>query len=89
MGDLQMTNDEILALIQQALGAVAPTRKADFANIAADTKIEALGLDSIATMEMVNFIEERIEVTFPDEELAKVQKIGDLAGLIRGGRISA
>jgi acyl carrier protein len=84
-----MTNDEIVALIQQALASVAPTRRADFANLALETKIEALGLDSIATMEMVNFIEERIEVTFPDEELAKVQKVGDLAGLIRGGRVNA
>jgi acyl carrier protein len=85
-----MKNDgEILALIQEALGSVAPTRKGDFAKISAETKIEALGLDSIATMEMVNFVEERIEVTFPDEELARVQKIGDLVGLIRGGRISA
>lgn len=83
-----MTNDEIMTLIQQALGQVAPTRKADFAAITADTKIEALGLDSISTMEMVNFIEERIDVTFPDEELAKVQKIGDLVGLVRGGRTS-
>ena len=84
-----MTNDEILALIKQALGEVAPNRKADFANLSPDTKIEALGLDSIATMEMVNSIEEKIEVTFPDEELAKVQKISDLVGLVRGGRISA
>jgi acyl carrier protein len=83
-----MTNDEILSLIQQALAQVAPTRKADFAKLTADTKIEALGLDSIATMEMVNFIEEKIEVTFPDEELAKVQKVGDLVGLVRGGRVS-
>ena len=38
---------------------------------------------------MINAIEEKIEVTFPDEELAKVQKVGDLAGLIRGGRVNA
>lgn len=84
-----MTNDETLSLIREALGSVAPSRKADFANLQADTKIEALGLDSIATMEMVNFIEERISVTFPDEELAKVQKVSDLVGLIKGGRVSA
>lgn len=84
-----MTDDEILRLIQQALGEVAPTRKADFANLSPDTKIEALGLDSISTMEMVNAIEERIDATFPDEELAKVQRIADLVGLVRGGRVGA
>jgi acyl carrier protein len=84
-----MTNDEIMALIKQALSDVAPSRKADFAGITAETKIEALGLDSISTMEMVNSIEEKIETTFPDEELAKVQRIADLMGLVRGGRVSA
>jgi acyl carrier protein len=81
-----MNDNEIIALIRQALGSVAPTRTADFANLTDDTKIEGLGLDSIATMEMVNFIEEKIEVTFADEELAKVQRVGDLMGLIRRGK---
>ena len=80
-----MTNVEILALIKQALAEVAPTRKADFAHLSEDMKIEALGLDSIATMEMVNFIEEKIEVTFPDDELARVQKVADLVALVRRG----
>ena len=84
-----MNNDEIIALIKEALAEVAPTRTSDFAAIQMETKIEDLGLDSIATMEMVNSIEERVDATFPDEELAKVQRIGDLAGLIRGGRVSA
>lgn len=85
-----MTNDtEILNLIRDALGSVAPARRAEFTNLQPETKIEALGLDSIATMEMVNYVEDKIKVTFPDEELAKVQKIGDLVGLIRGGRVNA
>jgi len=84
-----MDNDQILALIREALVEVAPKKKADFENITMDTNIEALGLDSIATMEMVNFVEEKIDTTFADEELAKVQSIRDLAGLIKGGRVSA
>ena len=80
-----MTNEQILTLIRQALGEVAPARKAEFAAITEDTRIDALGLDSIATMEMVSFIEEHIEVTFPDDELARVQKVGDLVGLVRRG----
>jgi len=81
-----MKQEEILALVRQALGEVAPTRKADFVGITAETRIDALGLDSIATMEMVSFIEERIEVTFPDDELARVQRVGDLVALIQGSR---
>ena len=81
-----MQQEEIIALVRQALGEVAPTRKSDFVGITGDTRIDALGLDSIATMEMVSFIEERIEVTFPDDELARVQKVGDLVALIQGSR---
>ncbi len=81
-----MQHEEIIALVRQALGEVAPTRTADFVGITAETRIDALGLDSIATMEMVSFIEERIEVTFPDDELARVQKVGDLVALIQGSR---
>ncbi len=84
-----MDNDQILALIKEALAEVAPNRTADFANLAFEQKIEALGLDSIATMEMVNFVEEKTDASFPDEELAKVQTVRDLAGLIRDGRVSA
>jgi len=81
-----MNHEEVLALVRQALGEVAPTRKADFAGITDETRIDALGLDSIATMEMVSFIEERIEVTFPDDELARVQKVADLVALVEGSR---
>ena len=84
-----MDNDQILALIKDALAEVAPNRKQDFAGLAFDQKIEALGLDSIATMEMVGFLEDKVDTTFPDEELAKVSAIKDLASLVRGQSVSA
>jgi acyl carrier protein len=37
-------------------------------------------------MEMVGFVEEALGVTFPDEDLARVSKVGDLATLIREAR---
>ncbi|MFT4622877.1 MAG: acyl carrier protein [Myxococcota bacterium] len=84
-----MTSNDPIHLIRNALNSVAPNREADFATLEPGTKIETLGLDSIATMEMVGHIEEAIDATFADEELAKVSKISDLVGLIRGGRVDA
>lgn len=78
-----MDNNELLGLIKDALTEVAPTRKKDFANVSLDTQIESLGLDSIATMEMVGFLEEQVDATFPDEDLTKVTSLGDLATLIK------
>lgn len=78
-----MTDEKILSLIQEALFEVAPTRKEEFAKISFETKIDDLALDSIAVMEMVGSLEDRVETTFEEAELAKVQKLGDLGRLIR------
>ena len=78
-----MTDEKVLSLIREALFDVAPNRKEEFANIAISTTNEDLALDSIATMEMVGFLEDKTDMTFPDEELATVQSLTDLARLIR------
>lgn len=82
-----MTDAQTLALIQEALNDVAPGREGDFAKVTLDTTIADLGLDSIATMEMVGYLEEKTETTFPDEELAKVAAVRDLTKLIRDGSL--
>lgn len=43
-----------------------------------DTVISQLGMDSVAIMELVSYLEERLEVRIPDEELGRVRTIGDL-----------
>jgi len=77
-----MDNTEILTLIKSALAEVAPKRASEFDGVSLDTTIESLGLDSIATMEMVGILEESADTTFPDEDLTNVSSLGDLAGLI-------
>ncbi len=78
-----MTDDQIIELIKNALCQAAPKKAADFANLTMEQKLDSLGLDSIAVMEMVGFVEEHLDVTFNDEELTDVEHIGDLANLIR------
>lgn len=78
-----MTDDQIIELIQNALCQAAPKKAADFANLTMDKKLDSLGLDSIAVMEMVGFVEEHLDVTFNDEELTDIEHISDLANLIR------
>jgi acyl carrier protein len=51
-------------------------------SVRAEQKISELGLDSVSVMEMVGSLEERLGVTFADDELTKIQTFGDLAGLI-------
>ena len=78
-----MSDDKIIALLKQALDEVAPGKVEDVSSIDLNTKIRSVGIDSVATMEMVGVIEEEIEVTFPDEELAAVNTFGDLVTLIK------
>ncbi len=78
-----MTDPQVISIIQAALASAAPKRTADFVSVTLATSIESLNLDSIATMEMIGQIEETTKRTFPDEDLARVMTLGDLAGLIR------
>ena len=78
-----MTDETIIGLIQEALFEVAPNRTESFKNITLATTIESLSLDSIATMEMVGFLEDKVETAFLDEKLATVATLNDLADLVR------
>lgn len=77
-----MTEDDMLTLLSEALESVAPGKSAKLATTGLDTDIAALGIDSVTTMEMVGFVEERLEVTFADEDLAQVASLRHLANLI-------
>ncbi len=57
-------------------------------NIAVDevdttTELASLGLDSVATMEVIGIIEERLDIRFPDEDLATLKSMADLTALIQ------
>ena len=61
----------------------------DVGSVHADQKISELGLDSVSVMEMVGTIEERLNVTFADDELTKINTFGDLAGLVSKLKVAA
>jgi acyl carrier protein len=48
-----------------------------------DTVISKLGLDSVAVMELVSYLEEKLSIRMPDEDLAKVQTLGDLGDVVK------
>lgn len=48
-----------------------------------DSVISKLGLDSVAIMELVSFFEEKLNIRMPDEDLAKVQTLGDLGAIVK------
>lgn len=78
-----MTDAQILELVKKALHDVEPERTADWAMVTLDRTIQGLELDSIKTMEMVGFLEDHTDVVFEDDDLSRVQTLGDLARLIQ------
>ena len=78
-----MNEADIIKLLSEGLKSVAPDRAAQFSDLTLEMSIDDLQLDSVATMELVGFLEDAVDATFPDEELVGVSSLGDLANLIR------
>ena len=78
-----MNDDRIIELVTAALDSVAPGWNKDVESLDLSMKMKELSIDSVSTMEMGGYIEEQLGVTFPDEDLAQVSRLEDLAGLIR------
>ena len=77
-----MAKQDTLALIKAALMSVEPDRAAQFEDLRLETTIDDLELDSIALMEMIGYLEDQLDATFPDEEMAQIDRLSDLAVLI-------
>ncbi len=76
-----MTDSEILSLIKEALVNAAPEH-ADVTLTMESTLGEA-GISSITALEIAGYIEEKLNIRLPDDELAPLSTIGGLAQLIR------
>lgn len=73
---------DAMKLIHAAVTAVDAKKAAKLAAVTADTEIRALGMDSVATMEMVAYVEDHLNTQFADEVLVQVNTFGDLKALI-------
>lgn len=79
---------EPMELIKAAVTAVDTSKAAKFGSVKPETEIRELGLDSVATMEMVAFLEDKLETQFPDEVMIRITTFGDLVKLIEKTRAS-
>ena len=75
------TDQEIVELFKASVKEVDNNVKVDEVDITTD--ISGLGLDSVQTMEVIGVMEEKLNVRFPDEDLATIKKMSDLAALVR------
>jgi acyl carrier protein len=76
-----VTDDEILSLIKEALEHAAPEHAG--ATLKPESKLGEIGISSITALEIAGYIEEKLNIRLPDDELAPLNTIGELAQLIR------
>ncbi|MBK6798425.1 MAG: acyl carrier protein [Acidobacteria bacterium] len=76
-----MTDEEVLGLIKEALEYSAP----EHANVkmSMESTLGELGINSITALEIAGYIEDKLNIKLPDDELAPINTIGGLAELIR------
>lgn len=73
---------DAMTLIKQAVSAVDTTKSAKLGTVRPEMEIRELGLDSVATMEMVGYLEEELKTQFSDEVMVRINTFGDLVALI-------
>lgn len=75
-----------MELIKAAVTSVDTSKAQKFAGIKPETEIRELGLDSVATMEMVAYLEDHLHTQFADEVLVKINTFKDLVQLIESAQ---
>lgn len=80
-GALAANEPEIIALFRKAAFEVD---QKEFGELKIGDKISDLGLDSVAMLEVIGFLEEELGVHLPDEKLARVETLQDLSDLVGG-----
>lgn len=70
---------DVVAAVQRAALEVC-NRKLE--GLTRDTAIAELGLDSVSTLEMMGYLEERLGIRIPDEALGVVRTLRDLEAAI-------
>lgn len=78
-----MTDDQILDLIRESVASSMPELTADLGQVTFETGLTSVGLDSVGMLEAAAYIEEKLGADFPDDRLARVETVSDLAALIR------
>jgi acyl carrier protein len=76
-----VTDSEILSLIKEALVDASPEHAG--ATLTMESTLGEVGISSITALEIAGYIEEKLNIRLPDDELAPLNTIGELARLIR------
>jgi acyl carrier protein len=75
-----MTDDEIRGLIKEAIQFAEP--ELGDVNLTAGSTLSELGISSVSVLEIIGYIEDRLGIRLPDDELAGLNSLPALEKLI-------
>jgi len=78
--EMAKSDKEIIELFR---AAVLEVDNKKLGELSGTTQLSTLGLDSVQTMEVIGAMEEKLNIQFPDEDLATIKSIGDLTRLVQ------
>ena len=73
------TTHNLLSLFQEAASEIA---QKEFTSLDWDTRIDTLGIDSVALYEIFGYLEEELDLELDDDELKQVRTLADLRELV-------
>jgi acyl carrier protein len=77
-----ITDERLLALVEEALRSLGDARiRID--RLSMEATLAGLGVDSMNAIEMAAYLEERLGIRMPDDQLAQVSSVSGLAQIIR------
>ncbi len=65
-------------ITEEILGVIAETRRIPRENITLDSRFEELGLDSMDAVNILFALEEKFDITIPDEDAKKIRSIREM-----------
>jgi len=79
-------DEELLSLLSRAALEVAGRR---LEGLDMDTHLTDSGIDSVGVLEMVGYVEDELGLRFPDDEIARLSTVRDVAALVARTRREA
>lgn len=78
-----MNRNELLNLFRELASDIA---EKDFSEVAEESRVAELGIDSLGLMELVGTLERELSVRLPEDKLGTVKTVGDLLSLAEAAR---
>lgn len=76
-------DEDLPALLARAALDVAGRR---LDGLSLDSRLSDFGVDSVGVLEMVGYVEDALGLRFPDDEIARLSTVRDVAALVERTR---